>query len=126
MCDRWIFLSARVKGADANPVHLAMNCDLLLADDRNIIFCLTGDGAGVAADAHIEVNHHAPFVAFVRKLRGVIECLILCRKLFRFLRKMRVSEKLRERAGLQNAAALDLMMLLRANEPLASSDFSNR
>src|SRR5438094_1767836 len=25
MCDRWIFLSARVKGADANPVHLSMN-----------------------------------------------------------------------------------------------------
>src|SRR5581483_8317192 len=43
-----------------NPVHLAPAPDLLLADDGDVVFRLAGHHAGVAADARIEVNRHAP------------------------------------------------------------------
>src|SRR3546814_19305739 len=45
---------------DTDPVHLAPALALVGADDRSVVLCLTGDGAGAAADAGIEVDDHAP------------------------------------------------------------------
>src|SRR5262249_28785682 len=48
---------------DADPVHLARGEDLVPADDRDVVLGLAGDHAGIAADAGVEVDHHAPGVA---------------------------------------------------------------
>ena len=53
-----------------------MDADLLFAYDWNIIFRLTGDGAGMATDAHIKIHHHAPFVAFVRIFLRMIQRVV--------------------------------------------------
>ena len=50
----------RLVAVDADPVHLAAGGDLLAADDRDVVLGLAGDGAGVAADAGVEVDRHAP------------------------------------------------------------------
>ena len=50
---------------DAQPVHVAADGDLVRADDRHIIFGLTGDDAGVAADAGRVVDRHRPFISVV-------------------------------------------------------------
>ena len=76
MRDLRIFHRAGVKRTHADPVHLAMDADLLFAYDWNIIFRLTGDGAGMAADADIEIDDHAPFVAFVWIFRRVVQRVI--------------------------------------------------
>src|SRR6185312_13317638 len=52
-----------VVAVDADPVHLPPTVDFLLADHWNVILRLAGDGAGVAADARIEVDDHSPLVA---------------------------------------------------------------
>ena len=104
-------------------MHLAVNADLLLADDRDIIFRLTGDGAGVAADAHVEIDHHAPFVSFVWIFRWVVQRVIQRRKLLRLLGVMRISEKFSKRAVMQNAAACNVVMMLRADQQCRSPVF---
>src|SRR3546814_15502717 len=63
---------------DTDPVHLAPALDLVGADDRYVVLCLTGDGAGAAADAGIEVDDHAPGVAQRRKF-GIEARLLLGR-----------------------------------------------
>jgi hypothetical protein len=55
-----------VVAVDAQPQHLAPARDLILADDRYIVFDIAGRNAGVAADATVEIDHHAP------GMRGVI------------------------------------------------------
>src|SRR5205814_9507015 len=62
MPDLGIVLAATVIAVDANPEHLPAAQDLALADDGHIVLGLAGDLAGVAADATIEVDHHAPGV----------------------------------------------------------------
>ena len=52
-----------VVAVDAQPVHLAAAQHLVLADDRDVVLRLAGDDAGVAADAGVEVDRHAPLVA---------------------------------------------------------------
>ena len=54
---------------NAHPLHHAPAPDLFFADDRDVIFRLTGEDAGIAADARIKVNRHSPFVAVVFKRR---------------------------------------------------------
>src|SRR5690606_37409272 len=50
-------------GVDADPVHLAPAGDLLLAHHRDVVLRLAGCGAGVAADAGVQVDAHRPGVA---------------------------------------------------------------
>src|SRR4051794_19775091 len=45
---------------DPQPVHLAADLDLSLTDHRHFVLCGASYDAGVAADARIEVDHHAP------------------------------------------------------------------
>ena len=53
-------------------MHLAAAEDLILADDRDVVLGLAGDDAGVAADAGVEVDRHAPLVDAV-ELRGRVK-----------------------------------------------------
>jgi hypothetical protein len=69
----FVFVAFEV-GIDANPVHLAAAGHLLFADNRNIVFGLAGDHAGVAADTTIQVNRHPPGVTIALVL--VIEIRI--------------------------------------------------
>ena len=69
---------------DPQPVHLAADFDLVLADHRHIVLGRAGDDAGVAADAGIEIDHHAPGV-FRRRL-----CRIEARLRLRWLRQRRM------------------------------------
>ena len=50
---------------DAKPMHLPAAGHFGFADYRNIVFRLAGNDAGVAADAGIHVDGHAPGVAFI-------------------------------------------------------------
>ena len=54
---------------DAQPMHLPAAGHFGFADDRNIVFRLAGDDAGVAADAGVHIDGHAPGVAFVFEAR---------------------------------------------------------
>ena len=47
---------------DAQPVHFTATPDLVLANDRNVVFALAGDHARRAADAQVQINRHAPLV----------------------------------------------------------------
>jgi hypothetical protein len=66
---RIIQLIPLVVAVDPDPVHLATVLNLLFADDRNVVFGTAGDGTGIAADAGVEIDRHAPFVARVWVLR---------------------------------------------------------
>jgi len=63
-CLRIIEIAPAV-GVDAQPVHFPAARDLFFSDDGNVVFRLAGDDAGVAADAGIQVDGHAPGVAGV-------------------------------------------------------------
>ena len=52
-----------VVAVDAQPMHLASARDLILARHRDVVLRLAGDDAGIAADAEVEIDHHAPGVA---------------------------------------------------------------
>ena len=125
MRDPGIFLCAGVERADADPVHLSVNTNLLFAYHRNIVFRLAGNGAGMAADADVEIDHHAPFVAFIRIFRWLIERVIQRGKLLRFLCVVRISDKFSERAVVQNAAARSVVMMLRADEAVPATRLLN-
>src|SRR4051812_40420764 len=57
---RWIVELAGEIAIDTQPLHLAAPPDLILADDRDIVFRIAGSDTGIAADAGIEIDHHAP------------------------------------------------------------------
>src|SRR5205823_7840887 len=63
-----------VIGVDTNPVHLPAAQHLVLADDRNIVLGLAADNARIAPDAGIDVDRHAPLVAFVLAIRIERDC----------------------------------------------------
>src|SRR5207248_4974463 len=126
MRDPGTFLLARVKRANSDPMHLAVKTNLLFAYHRNIVFGLAGDGAGMAADTDIEIDDHAPFVAFVWIFRWVIQRVAQRGKLLRLVRVMWIGEKFGERAVMQNAAAFNVVMMLRANQPVPVAGLLNR
>src|SRR5205807_10291019 len=56
---------ALVVTVDTDPMHLAAAAHLIFADDGDVVLRLTGDHAGVAADAGREIDRHTPRVAVV-------------------------------------------------------------
>ena len=50
-------------------MHLASACDLIFADNRNVVLRLASNRANTAADAGVEIDDHAPGVAVVFDLR---------------------------------------------------------
>ncbi len=80
-CSRVIAI-AFVVGVDANPVHVAAEASLLLADDRDVVFRLAGQDAVVASHTLVEIDRHTPgiglFFILVRRIeRGVLRGLRL-------------------------------------------------
>src|SRR5205085_9000404 len=59
---RFVFV-AFVISVDANPVHLTTASDLLFTDDGNVVLSLAREDAGVASDATVQVDRHAPRIA---------------------------------------------------------------
>ena len=66
--DRGVEVVAGEVVIDANPVHLASVGDLLLADDRDVVFGDAGNRAGAAAGARRQVDRHRPTCS--RRKRG--------------------------------------------------------
>ena len=65
----WRVGRAVVVAVDADPVEPAAEGDFLAADDGDVVFGLAGGDAGVAADAGVEVDDHAPGAAVIGLLR---------------------------------------------------------
>ena len=103
---------------DADPVHLAAAQHLLLADDRDVVLGLAGDHAGVAADAGVEVDRHAPLVAVVALLlpQRVERRMLLVGLLWRTRDRLAASARV---ALAHERAPLHLLMLLRVGERVA-------
>ena len=64
-----IIRASFIIAVDAQPMHLPAAGHFGLADDRNIVFRLACDDAGVAADAGVDVDGHAPGVTFIFESR---------------------------------------------------------
>ena len=54
---------------ETNACPIAPACGLIGTDDRDVVFRLAADDAGVAPDAGIEVDRHAPGMTLVRPFR---------------------------------------------------------
>ena len=102
---------------DADPVHLAVAIDLLLADDRDVVLGDAGDHAGAAAGARREVDRHAPLVALVLVVRVERERL---RKRVRHVRDdFGLVRVLRERDDAGRMPALHRVVILCRGEQIA-------
>ena len=58
--DVGVFLVSLEIAVDTQPVHLTTIEHLFTTNNRDIVLALTGDHAGIAADAFGEINCHAP------------------------------------------------------------------
>src|SRR6185312_7415672 len=119
-----VFNGAGVVAVDADPVHVAAHLHLFLADDGDVVFGLTSDGAGVATDAGGKVDGHAPLVALIpNHLRvkahgsGVLD---------EFFHHFRILGELGERAFDYRTAALHRVLSLGRDELLAAIGWIKR
>ena len=60
-----VTFSGREITIHADPVHFTTHGDLLFANNRNIVFCLTSNQTRVAADAIIKINGHRPLLTLI-------------------------------------------------------------
>ena len=65
---RIIFIRNKI-AVDAQPVHIMVTKHFSFANNRNIVFRMTGYDAGSASYATIHVNTHSPFDAGLIMLR---------------------------------------------------------
>ena len=47
------------------PCHFAPFDDTLFTDNADVVFRITGSGAGVAPDTSIEIHHHGPSIGIM-------------------------------------------------------------
>ena len=47
---------------NSHPMHFPSTKNLILAHNRNVVFTLTGDYAGVTANTSVKINNHAPLL----------------------------------------------------------------
>ena len=113
----------RIVAIDANPVHFASAHHLVLADNRNVVFRLAGDDAGVAAIAAIEVDGHGPFVALVRKFGLALVKGIVFRRRFLAFGKIRILAVFLESCRHHDVAAFHVEVILRAGHRVAVAGF---
>ena len=99
-----------VPGIDAYPVHLPVPQHFLLTDDGDIVFRLTGGGAGVAADAGIQVDRHRPGIPLVLDRR------IKRFRRLRLLREPGIFTELLKRAAAHRIIRFNHLMLLGRGE----------
>ena len=50
---------------DPEPMHFPTADDLFFTDDRNVVFRLASDHAGVAAGSLVQIDRHTPLVVLV-------------------------------------------------------------
>ena len=68
MTELWLVRRTGMVGVDTNPMHLATTRDLIFSDNRNVVFSLTGNRAGIATDAGVEIDDHSPGITVVGEL----------------------------------------------------------
>src|SRR5205809_6359754 len=56
----WVFHITTVVAVDAQPVHIMKTLYFTLANNRNIIFQMTGNNTGATTDTTVEVNIQTP------------------------------------------------------------------
>ena len=107
---------------DADPVHLAVDADLLLADDRDVVLGHARDDAGAAAGAGRQVDRHAPLVALVLVVR--VQRERLRKRVRHVLDDFGLVRVLRERDDARGMAAFHRVVVLRRGEqiPIAGLD----
>ena len=101
---------------DSQPVHFATAQNLLLADDRDVIFRLAGDDTGIATDARIQIDRHPPGVALVLVRRVEREPFPVTH----MLGKAGMVTVVFERGRADQVAAFEIVMQLRVGESHAS------
>ena len=65
----WLGRISGVRPVDAQPVHLTAARDLLRPDHGDVVLGLASDNAGIAADAGVEIDRHAPGMPVVTPFR---------------------------------------------------------
>src|SRR5437762_6781074 len=95
---------------DADPMHLAAACNLLLADYGNVVFRLAGNRACAATDAGAKIDNHSPCVSAVLKLIRIVERFVRWRFFFRSSDASRIGNKLSQRPAAQKVAAFHRVM----------------
>ena len=108
---------------DANPMHLPTAQDFLLTYHRAVIFGDASDDAGIAADARVDIDSHAPGVTFI--LESWIETRFCFFVFFRLLSEVWVFAEFFERGAAQQLAPFHQMMELGASERLLFAGFAN-
>jgi hypothetical protein len=66
-----IDVTGGIVAVDAQPMHLTAAHHLLLAHDRNVVLRLARHDAGIAADARVKIDRHAPLMVAVEPRRLV-------------------------------------------------------
>src|SRR5262249_33773547 len=110
---------ARVIPIDADPVQLAPDDHLLLADDGNVVLGLAGNRACVTPRARAQIDRHAPSVAFIlawRVHRKRWGCLLT-----HLLHKIWIVTIFLQRSSTNRIAPFHAVMMLRASERIAAS-----
>src|SRR2546425_691067 len=105
---------AAVVRVDADPVHLTAAQHFGFSYHRNVVLRLAADDARVAADAGIDIDRHAPLVAFV--LEVGVQRDRLRRRFVAFVNRLRVVHVLVSRDRAHHAAAFHQVVILRARE----------
>ena len=103
-------------------MHLPAAGHFGLADDRNIIFRQACDDAGIAADARVDVDGHAPGVTFVFEAR--------VKRALRFVVMLALGEVgflpiLLQSRGAHQIAPFHAVMELRASQGILRADFTD-
>jgi hypothetical protein len=116
--DLRVFRRPGIIAIDAQPMHDALVEHQILADHRYIVFGLTGDDTGLAADAGIQIDRHCPGVLWIA-ITGIKRFLVSL-----LLEKMRVLLIFGERALMDQIAPGNAVMPLRRGEAQCIAGFA--
>ena len=85
--------------------------------DGDVVLRLAGDHAGVTTDAAVEVDGHAPGVAFV--LMAWVERQLVSAAVIELLREMGILPEFGQRAGANQVPSLHRVMILGAGQSVS-------
>ena len=78
-----------------DPMHEASFGHLLFSNHRDIVLGLAGDGTGVTSDADVQIDNHAPLVAFVDPVIVVVDVVFAVERLLFQVGEIRMFLELR-------------------------------
>src|SRR5208283_1515132 len=99
---------------NADPVHFAAAHHLILAHHRNIVFGLAGHHTGIATVALVQVDGHAPGIAFVFEF--FVKRIVFRGSFPAFVRERRILVIVRERSRAEDLPAFHVEVVLRAGQ----------